>query len=58
MMFRNCDECHQWAQWRGTVKEAGIIKLIRHLCQKHKDADKTPLIKFVFCGIVPIKKES
>jgi hypothetical protein len=52
-MMRECDECSQWAQWRGVVKEGDKVILVRHLCQVHKDTDKTPNIKFVFVGAMP-----
>lgn len=56
-MFRPCDECIQWAQWRGAVKDKdGTVTTIRHLCQIHKDWDRTPNIKFIFVGAVPTMK--
>lgn len=51
-MFKICDDCDNWAQWRGTVVKDGLIIIKRHLCQEHKDADQTPDIKFTFVGVM------
>ena len=52
--MRSCDQCANWTQWRGVVKDGdGKIVLARHLCQTHKDADQTPNIKFIFVGAIP-----
>jgi hypothetical protein len=53
-MFRLCDKCQQWAQWRGMAKQ-GEVMVIKHLCQVHKDEDKTIDMKFIFVGAMPMK---
>jgi len=53
--MRECDNCNNWSQWRGTAKGSDGAMIVRHLCQSHKDADKTDGIKFIFVGAIPVK---